>query len=138
MEGPLDSIYEIARQAAFLGGYIAWATLFVGFLFIARKQTRRERLTVLSMLLLVAIAATFLAVVTPDFWMDRHALFQRKASRFGLFAVSVSSAALIICAWIGRLGYRQTSLCPTCSYDLTANESGVCPECGTTVTLRMT
>jgi len=27
----------------------------------------------------------------------------------------------------------ERALCPKCQYDLTGNESGVCPECGTEV-----
>ena len=30
---------------------------------------------------------------------------------------------------------RPTSTCPTCGYDLTGNTSGVCPECGTKISL---
>ena len=35
--------------------------------------------------------------------------------------------------WL-RSHKRDRSLCPNCKYNLTANTSGVCPECGTAVT----
>ena len=35
-------------------------------------------------------------------------------------------------AWVRRERRRQ-GLCAACGYDLTANVSGVCPECGQTV-----
>jgi hypothetical protein len=48
-------------------------------------------------------------------------------------------------AWMGRLTLGQAvdfllpqapRLCPTCDYNLTANATGVCPECGAAVTWR--
>lgn len=30
-----------------------------------------------------------------------------------------------------RISRHRPGICPTCSYDLTGNASGVCPECGT-------
>jgi len=45
--------------------------------------------------------------------------------------------AILPLVWLGRyLLLRRASrpgLCPTCSYDLTGNTSGVCPECGSPV-----
>jgi hypothetical protein len=35
-----------------------------------------------------------------------------------------------------RRSRRATGLCPTCDYDLRGNESGVCPECGTAITVK--
>jgi hypothetical protein len=39
--------------------------------------------------------------------------------------------------WLGRHGYwrwrMQRGLCHACGYNLTANTSGICPECGTSV-----
>ena len=34
-------------------------------------------------------------------------------------------------AFRGAFGRHRTGRCPRCGYDLTGNESGVCPECGT-------
>lgn len=35
--------------------------------------------------------------------------------------------------WLRLVQVKQPGLCQECSYDLTGNESGVCPECGTEV-----
>ena len=46
---------------------------------------------------------------------------------------------LIPAIGFGPLGYRLTKPrpkqghCPTCAYNLTGNESGICPECGTKI-----
>jgi hypothetical protein len=34
-------------------------------------------------------------------------------------------------SWYGRRGMGQQGRCAACSYDLTGNVSGICPECGT-------
>ena len=39
-----------------------------------------------------------------------------------------------VCYWVRyrRQSRRCRNLCATCSYNLTGNTSGICPECGTT------
>ncbi len=46
-----------------------------------------------------------------------------------LFVLAVPTAAL----WVARPKPLPPGLCAKCSYDLTGNVSGVCPECGTAV-----
>ena len=40
---------------------------------------------------------------------------------------------VIIRTWLRFRNRRREGLCLSCGYDLTGNESGVCPECGTVV-----
>ncbi len=48
--------------------------------------------------------------------------------------VPVAMAAWGICRAVrGRVFLQDGSLCGKCAYDLTGNESGVCPECGTPI-----
>jgi hypothetical protein len=51
-----------------------------------------------------------------------------------------------VCFWLGYKLIRRErdqrrrrilNLCPTCSYNLTGNVSGVCPECGTAILARI-
>ena len=51
-------------------------------------------------------------------------------------AVAISSgviASIPLVRWGKRTERVKAGLCPTCGYDLTANLSGVCPECGKAV-----
>lgn len=57
-----------------------------------------------------------------------------------LFLFTAFGIPLVLLAefWIlDRVGFlprkRRPSLCEKCDYDLTGNESGICPECGTPI-----
>jgi hypothetical protein len=50
---------------------------------------------------------------------------------FPLWAVVIASLPLPIMWAIRRRRRGDRMCCPTCSYNLTGNTSGVCPECGT-------
>lgn len=61
----------------------------------------------------------------------------RSDDRFAVISVPVAALAFLIAllslvARIRARGY-PTASCPACSYDLTGNVSGVCPECGRAV-----
>jgi hypothetical protein len=49
--------------------------------------------------------------------------------------IIVTASLILPMAWVfARVRHtRRLGRCPTCSYDLTGNTSGVCPECGTAV-----
>jgi hypothetical protein len=49
------------------------------------------------------------------------------------FAVASGLALVGLAAWRRRRLHRRLGGCPSCSYDLTGNLSGVCPECGNLV-----
>jgi hypothetical protein len=48
-----------------------------------------------------------------------------------LWLISIAIVAFTI--WRKRRRRRDPTACPTCGYNLTANTSGICPECGTPV-----
>jgi hypothetical protein len=65
--------------------------------------------TILSIpMVIAAIIYTFYERITHFFW------FARERRRFAT----------------GRVARLARGLCPACSYDLTGNVSGTCPECG--------
>ena len=43
---------------------------------------------------------------------------------------------LELCCYMRRRRHGSESLCPSCAYDLTGNQSGVCTECGTPIAWR--
>lgn len=64
-----------------------------------------------------------------------YMLFRQTNNRIPLWLLAVLDSLLPL-TWIAqRLTLLSKPLdyhvCPTCSYDLTANTSGTCPECGT-------
>lgn len=59
--------------------------------------------------------------------------------RLPLSLTTLLLAVLPACRWRRRRAARRAlrGLCASCSYDLTGNITGVCPECGTAVTKAM-
>lgn len=53
------------------------------------------------------------------------------APHWSLAAVLAAAPALYALRFVRRLWRRRKGLCRACGYNLTANTSGVCPECGT-------
>jgi len=67
-----------------------------------------------------------------SFWFDIGIPVAGAALPLGLWAAI--SALLVMQAKFWRLPITP-GICPTCDYNLTGNESGVCPECGSGVML---
>ena len=65
----------------------------------------------------------------------------REAGRFIaiILALSAAFAAVALLSFVKLRRHRAaaplTNRCPICRYDLTGNTTGVCPECGTPVTM---
>ncbi len=64
---------------------------------------------------------------STSFWIDVGIPIAGAALPLGLWAVIAGLLAMQANSW--RLPITP-GRCPTCDYDLTGNQSGVCPECG--------
>jgi hypothetical protein len=53
---------------------------------------------------------------------------------FGIAGTVVAGLATF--AWTGRALLPRSECCPRCKYNLTGNVSGICPECGSSITGR--
>jgi hypothetical protein len=66
-----------------------------------------------------------------------YILFRQAETRIPLWVLASVATALPLAWLVGRLRPlhkpADRNRCPTCSYDLTANISGICPECGAPV-----
>ena len=63
------------------------------------------------------------------------ALFHAGPGGAAVVCVALAGLAFAVAIVPPRRGRRASAgLCAVCAYDLTGNESGVCPECGTLVT----
>jgi hypothetical protein len=86
----------------------------------SRKRTRARYIFIAGTLFLLAAA----------FFNDRLALF-----------IPLGATALLLWAWAlsveshDRLvaSRRRRNRCTACAYDLTANVTGICPECGSPI-----
>ena len=64
--------------------------------------------------------------------------WQRRIEVKWLLADSAIALGVPLAAWLAVRSWRATrrrtqGACATCGYDLTGNQSGTCPECGTAV-----
>jgi|GEM_PF-6820926 len=78
---------------------------------------------------------------TPDLTASRSYLYivgETYGFILPLWLPLIASSSLLIFLFIQkvRLGRNQNYLCLCCSYNLTGNQSGTCPECGSAVTAR--
>jgi len=79
------------------------------------------------------ISATLATMQHPD--GSRVQLWIGRSPIWFLTAVVAGSwvGLRFMSRWRKRRGRRKCGLCVSCGYDLTGNESGVCPECGESV-----
>ena len=122
----------IGRRLAYMLGYLAWLVWFVAFL-ASPAQTPPARVAAALTLLEIAVASTFLASIGPRYLRVWDHFFQDDAPGWGLLvAIPVS---LVLLARTARAARGAAAAdgpprCAACRYDLTGNQSGVCPECG--------
>jgi hypothetical protein len=134
----LHGIVMIGRRLAYIAGYVVWLILLILFLGTTPGAWRYARIGMAMTLVEVALVSTFLAMLGPRYWKAWSDVFQDDAPGLGLIATAVSVVLLLLTVWRARTAAARSGppRCGKCGYDLTGNESGVCPECGTGVMLR--
>lgn len=106
-----------------------WVPLWVIGLFVTLMDRSYRPLAIeLSALLGIVVFTGF--SLNPDWPWNGGLVKQGSGSAVAILTASVIVVALIR-QWLSRPRILVSSpLCDTCGYNLTGNESGVCPECG--------
>ena len=68
--------------------------------------------------------------VEPSFRVEHYVRISLWVPLLLLSAMPSAALVLFVLAWAKRRHRRAQGLCVSCTYDLTGNVSGVCPECG--------
>lgn len=127
----LMGMLMISRRMAYMGLYLLWPILLFVWL-SSWPRTPAQRTHRALHLLLIALAATLLAMIGPRYWRAWRLFFEDDAAAWGLIQIPLSLAML----WASRfIQTRNDGIprCRQCRYILTGNTSGICPECGTPV-----
>jgi hypothetical protein len=127
----------LGRRVAYHLGYALFAVLLVRLPSAGRGRSRQERFGMAVTLAEVAGVSLFLASIGLGYcrcW-GRVTSGGGDAGALGVIAVLIAAAVLVAFPLPPppSRGADGRPACTGCGYDLTANESGVCPECGTTV-----
>jgi len=145
--GP-SPLWWAIEQTRMAGIWLAMIVWLLGMVIIA--SIRRARRPVAPICVAAALVGVLCAALAVDFgWPNiRHPLqpsppyiiagltFQYPwaaslSTHPGIYDGGIIAAAIALLLWTIPSRPLETSRCTTCRYDLTGNESGVCPECGT-------
>jgi hypothetical protein len=125
---------NVARRIAYFIGYIVWPFVFATLLGAFHYEPWRSHKGLAVDLLMLAIVTTILALLGPN---PRRALFDwinDDAAAWGMLIIPISAIALGFAIYRSRKpAGAKAPQCKRCGYNLTGNQSGVCPECGATV-----
>jgi hypothetical protein len=115
------TLAEKARRATFALAAITWGS--AGLLLAFARPWRRQ---IGQVCLAAGMAAIVAWILAPHFKLARSV-----TADMAVLAGAIS--AMVIALLMVLIPRRQTAPsqnCPSCGYDLTCNESGLCPECG--------
>src|SRR3954449_9951254 len=90
------------------------------------RPTLRKSLAPLAKLrnpLAIVLVSLIPVALTPHASPERHFAW--------LFSGALIAVLVPLCIY-QHLRHHQSGHCPQCDYDLTANTTGICPECGST------
>lgn len=125
---------SLARQTAYHLGFVLFAVLLIRLPSSGRGRSQAQRLAMAVTLAEVAVVSLFLASMGIGFKFAWSPLRDgwRDAGWLGVIAVLIAAAVLIAFPQPPPPPRSADGrpACAGCGYDLTGNESGVCPECG--------
>jgi hypothetical protein len=121
-----------ARRVVYRAG-LAACLLIVLVPWAGEPATNRTRV---HWFVATAIVSTYLAFLGPDYLSAWNSMTEPDSPGWGLFVFGPLAVTLLLMAYGPPRFQRKPDYpaCPQCRYNLTGNQSGVCPECGTAVT----
>lgn len=128
----LHGVITIGRRILYIIGYVAWLVVFSAMVIDRAGVARKPLTSSATDLLAIAIVSTTLALMNPNPRRAMFDFFQDDSAGWGLLAIAISLTLwIVILVKPGRSLTNTAPRCKACGYDLTGNESGRCPECGT-------
>lgn len=117
--------------------YLAWIAVLIRF-GASRRRPRVQRLGMAITLVELAVVAIFLSWFGPRYWSQRaRGGLLVDMARVTPVVGATSVAIMIVTLKSHRAGRDDRPSCDQCGYDLTGNQSGICPECGTPTATRV-
>lgn len=118
-----DELTEAIRWQGSIGSTVLW-----GLLLMLSLGLRHYRM-VLGQLLLAAALVSFTAwLVRPNYILTSSGIFSNDRVFLGMFMLALSTMVIVWAVVEDRR--RPPLMCPDCEYNLKANVTGTCPECG--------
>jgi hypothetical protein len=125
---------NVARRITYMLGYIVWLFLLVMLMIDLRNSPWKRHTPMAIDVLMMGILATTLALLGPSPLRALFDWFQDDAAAWGMLIIPISAIALGFAIYRSRKpAGAKAPHCKRCGYNLTGNQSGVCPECGRTV-----
>lgn len=125
--------FMIGRRMTYIGLYFLWSVLAIWWLVAANPSSATTSFRGAMHMFLLACLATLLASLGSGYLRAWGYFFDDDAAGLGLIAMVISAIMVTYVTVRYRRLMRNPVACPECDYDLTANTSGACPECGTPV-----
>jgi hypothetical protein len=125
---------NVTRRITYMLGYIVWLFLLVMLMIDLRNSPWKRHTPMAIDVLMMGILATTLALLGPNPLRALFDWFQDDAAAWGMLIIPISTIALGFAIYRSRKpAGAKAPRCKSCGYNLTGNQSGVCPECGTEV-----
>ncbi len=100
---------------------LCYVSMVVGVILLLTARDTHPIWIILNALLMIAPCANMLTLILVNSMVTRT--LKKSGLRVGLMGVDPDEVERIL----------NPDLCKTCGYNLTGNQSGTCPECGTEV-----
>ncbi|MEA2735836.1 MAG: hypothetical protein QOE14_2287 [Humisphaera sp.] len=130
---PDQLLIRRVRHALCIGAFAVAAAMLIVWLLAAADVARRNRRLIAETMLAMALFGTIGMMPGLSYWRGWNRFDLRAdAAGWGMILVPLGVIAVMAARWRDHRT-DATPRCTQCDYNLSANVSGVCPECGAVV-----